>query len=45
MGSGLLKNVELGDVLGEDWAEFLTLDLKMQASSTFGASTLQWHSP
>ncbi len=29
MGSGLIKHVELSDVLGEDWVEFLTLDLKM----------------
>jgi hypothetical protein len=29
MGSGLIKHVELSDVIEEEWCEFLTLDLKM----------------
>jgi hypothetical protein len=28
MGAGLLKTLELGEVLSEDWVEFVTLDLK-----------------
>jgi hypothetical protein len=35
MGPGLIKHVELGDVLGEDWVEFLTLDLKIKSSKVF----------
>lgn len=44
MGSGLLKHVELGDVLTESWVEFLTLDLKMRTSKVF-LSAFKWHSP
>ena len=29
LGSGAIKNVDLGDVIDEDWAEMLTLNLKM----------------
>ena len=43
MGSGLLKHVELADVLQEDWVEFLTLDLKFRTSQAFLG--LPWHSP
>ncbi len=43
MGSGLIKKVELSDVLGEDWVEFLTLDMKFRTSETFLG--LPWHSP
>lgn len=35
MGAGLIKQVELSEVLGEDWVEFLTLDLKMKTSKIF----------
>ena len=45
MGSGLIKNVELGDVLGEDWVEFLTLDMKFKPSQTFLSGSFKWHSP
>ena len=45
MGAGLIKHVELGDVLGEDWVEFLTLDLKIKASKVFLQGTFPWHSP
>lgn len=45
MGAGLLKHVELGDVLGEDWVEFLTLDLKMQCSKAFLGGPFEWHCP
>jgi hypothetical protein len=44
MGAGLLKKLELGDVLGEDWVEFLTLDMKIKTSKTF-ISGIQWHCP
>ena len=43
MGAGLLKHVELGDVLNEEWLEFLTLDMKMQTSKAF--LSLDWHCP
>ncbi len=45
MGAGLIKHVELADVLGEDWVEFLTLDLKIRPSKIFTSGTFQWHSP
>ena len=45
MGSGLIKHVELGDVLGEDWLEFLTLDIKMLPSSAFTSGSFKWQSP
>ena len=44
MGSGLLKHVELADVLTESWVEFLTLDLKMRPSRQF-LTAFKWHSP
>jgi adenylate kinase len=43
MGSGLIKKVELSDVLGEGWVEFLTLDMKFRTSEAFLG--LSWHSP
>jgi adenylate kinase len=45
MGGGLIKHVELSDVLGEDWVEFLTLDIKIRPSKAFTAGTFKWHSP
>ncbi len=44
MGSGLIKHVELGDVLTESWVEFLTLDLRIRTSKTF-LSAFKWHCP
>ena len=32
LGSGAIRNVSLGEVVDEDWAEMLTLDLKMKTS-------------
>ena len=45
MGAGLLKHVELGDVLGEEWVEFLTLDMKFKASQAFTNGPFKWHCP
>jgi adenylate kinase len=45
MGAGLIKHVELADVLGEDWVEFLTLDIKIRSSKVFNQGTFKWHSP
>jgi adenylate kinase len=45
MGSGLIKHLELADVLGEDWAEFLTIDMKFKVSQVFHGSSFSWHSP
>lgn len=42
MGSGLIKNVELSDVIDEDWCEFMTIDLKMQPSLVFKEAKF-WH--
>lgn len=35
LGSGALKNVGLDQVIEEDWAETLTLDLRFQVSKEF----------
>ena len=45
MGSGLVKNVELSDVIEEDWCEYLTLDLKIKCSAIFtqGDNKFIWH--
>lgn len=43
LGSGALKTVSLGDVIEEDWAETLTLDLKVQASKEFMDLPSAWH--
>lgn len=32
MGSGLVKTVDLSDVIDEEWAEFLAIDLKLKVS-------------
>ncbi len=45
MVGGLIKHVELSDVLGEDWVEFLTLDIKIRSSKAFISGTFKWHSP
>lgn len=42
VGSGLIKKVELADVLEEDWAELLTLDLKLKTSPVLQQATF-WH--
>lgn len=42
MGSGLIKHVELSDVIEEDWCEFLTLDLKMKTSPYLRDASF-WH--
>jgi adenylate kinase len=42
MGSGLIKHVELSDVIEEDWCEFLNLDLKIQTSVVFRDAKF-WH--
>jgi hypothetical protein len=33
MGSGLIKRVELSEVVEEEWSEFLSIDLKIRPSS------------
>ena len=43
MGSGLIKHMELSDALGEEWVEFITLDMKIQASKVF--QNIEWHCP
>jgi hypothetical protein len=35
MGSGFTKNVELSDVIDEEWSELLTIDLKLKPSAVF----------
>lgn len=35
MGSGQVKTVELSDVIEEEWAEYLSIDLKMKTSQSF----------
>ena len=35
VGSGQLHNIELDDVVFEDWAEFLTLNIRMRSSDLF----------
>ncbi len=42
MGSGLVKTVDLSDVIDEDWAEFLAIDLKLKVSQTFDKASF-WH--
>jgi len=32
MGSGLTKNVDLSDVVDEEWCELLSIDLKFKPS-------------
>jgi hypothetical protein len=44
MGSGLIKHVDLSEVLSESWVEFLTLDLKMRTSKVF-LTAFKWQSP
>ena len=45
LGSGAVKQVELCDVLTEDWAEFMTLDLRLKISEEFLAieNNEKWH--
>lgn len=42
MGSGMTKQVELSDVVDEDWCEFMTIDLKMKASEVL-QKRRDWH--
>ena len=44
MGSGMTRHVELGDVVDEEWSEYLALDLKMQTSPIFKEAPF-WHCP
>lgn len=44
MGSGLVKYVELSEVIDEEWSEFLSLDLKMKTSQVFLKQDF-WHCP
>jgi 2-phosphoglycerate kinase len=37
LGSGAVSEVELCDVLAEDWAEFMTVDLRLKLSDEFAA--------
>ena len=43
LGSGAIKDVSLGEVVDEDWAEMLTLDLKMKTSPEFLEMQEAWH--
>ena len=43
LGSGAIKDVQLGDVIEEDWAEMLTLNLKMETSKEFLDIGEEWH--
>jgi len=43
MGSGLVKNVDLDDVIDEEWCEYLLVDLKMKTSPVFEKANF-WHS-
>jgi adenylate kinase len=42
IGSGKTKNVELGDVIDEDFCEFLTLNVKMETSRVLAEAPF-WH--
>ena len=42
MGSGLVKHVELDEVVDEDWSEYLALDLKLKTSDELKLATF-WH--
>jgi hypothetical protein len=44
MGSGFTKNVELSDVIDEEWSELLTIDLKLKPSTVFKEAQF-WHCP
>ena len=43
LGSGAIKDVDLGDVIEEDWAEMLTLNLKMETSRELLDLESEWH--
>jgi len=43
MGSGLTQQVDLGDVVDEEWSEILSLDLKFRCSKLF--DQIEWHCP
>jgi adenylate kinase len=42
MGSGLVKNVDLSEVVDEEWAEFLSVDLKLKTSAVLEKAAF-WH--
>ena len=42
MGSGLVKHVDLDEVVDEDWSEYIALDLKLKASEIFRSASY-WH--
>jgi len=43
LGSGAVQNVQLADVIDEEWAEMLTLNLKMSVSAEFKNLKSDWH--
>jgi len=43
LGSGAIKQVELKDVVHEEWVELLTLDLNIQTSKEFLTQDSEWH--
>eukprot|EP00350_Pseudokeronopsis_sp_OXSARD2_P001372 CAMPEP_0170558608 /NCGR_PEP_ID=MMETSP0211-20121228/36387_1 /TAXON_ID=311385 /ORGANISM="Pseudokeronopsis sp., Strain OXSARD2" /LENGTH=132 /DNA_ID=CAMNT_0010870703 /DNA_START=929 /DNA_END=1327 /DNA_ORIENTATION=+ len=42
MGSGLVKQVELEDIIEEEWAEYIMIDLKLKVSEVFDKANF-WH--
>ena len=42
MGSGLVKYVDLDQVIDEDWCEYMSLDLKLKVSDELKNATF-WH--
>lgn len=42
MGSGLVKHVDLDEVVDEEWSEYIALDLKIKCSDIFRAASY-WH--
>lgn len=43
LGSGNIQNVQLADVIDEEWSEMLTLNLKMRVSDEFRNLSSGWH--
>jgi len=35
MGSGYTRNVDLSEIIDEEWSEYMTLDLKLLTSEVF----------
>lgn len=44
MGNGTTINVDLGDVIDEDWSECLNIDIKLRPSKILQNADF-WHSP